>query len=218
MYKYIVILFLVFTQNTFAQTLDAQENIKMLQSGFLLVEIPTDFRKIKELDKVLAKNPSTRTQELKDYAIEENKKVQEGIIAGIQKKYTFSKVVMVYDSAENVFYDKDLNKIPDFSLKNQKYLIFRYKNWIKSETYAKLTFLICGADKIPLAEPFPSKLKHKFFVKKVLKPNAAFLSKLSDDERRKYEKIYWTWSMFDKNPYVAAIAYIDLRLFAFLNQ
>jgi hypothetical protein len=220
MYKYIVFFFLVLVQNVFAQGSAAEQNIKSLKNGFLVVEIPTDYKKINELENRINKNSNDpsyalRIRELLTYTIEKNQKVQKGIIEGIQKKYTFSKVVMVYDSSENIFFDKNMNPIPDFSLKNQKYFTLRYKNWIKSQTTTELSFRICDEKKEPLPVPFPTTVPYKFYFKRLLSKSNIFVQNSSKEDQKKYTQIYGSWKKLDKNPYIAAIEFMNLRLTAF---
>lgn len=144
------------------QVIRAEDAIKALKNGVLIVSIPSNDKKITHLKKLVATTGGTqkaRFESLLQATIDETQKNAREIVNAVDSVYKFSPVLYMYDTAAHdlkkgiisgCFLDKSLNPDTAISLNGRPYLVFKQNpfedNW-----------LVTDANLEVLQPPFPYK-------------------------------------------------------------
>ncbi len=140
----------------------AENAIKTLKNGVLIVSIPSNYNKITNLKKMVATTDGreeVRFKNILQTTIDETQKTARDIVSSMDSVYRFSPVLYMYDTAApalkkgiitNCFLDKSLNPDPNLSLNGRPYLVFK-KNPFEDN------WLVTDADLEVLQPPFPFK-------------------------------------------------------------
>jgi hypothetical protein len=222
MKKNITLLVLIILSNlTFAQTENyaaiAESNLATLKEGFLLVKIPTFYKKLAVINEDLRKyekdakyvaHLNTRKREIEQMAND----IKIDFLRGLSRYYKMSAVVVVFDSLETKFYDTDLREKKDFLLTGKNYLICRKSTIIKAEN--QLTsdvFIITDKEGKEVFRPFIGNIPLFFKRLRVLKYDKKSFPRVSEDEKDVY-KSRKSWHKMDSNPYFAMAKMLELKL------
>lgn len=140
----------------------AENAIRALKNGVLIVSIPSNDNKITHLKKLVATTggaQKVRFESLLQATIDETKKTAIEIVSAVDSNYKFSPVLYIYDTAvidlkrgvfSGIFLDKSLKADPSISLNGRSYLVLKQNpfedNWLVTDTALEV-----------LQSPFPYK-------------------------------------------------------------
>lgn len=210
--------FVLLAQVEMARSLAAIQDLK---NGFLLVKLPTKTRELKAYEEQLQRFSKDlgHVEHIKDLRatdILENRFLQSSMIEGLKIDYSFSDVVITYDTSKTIFYDKNMVKKEDFSLENKTYLILNNQMVMKEDNILKNAFALSDKKGNILKYPFPSDIPIRFKNLRLLKYDRKEFQRVSSAERAVYREKYG-WRDLDKNPHIALIKMLNLRMNAFYN-
>jgi hypothetical protein len=161
----------------------AEQSLIDLKNGAILViKLPTGYKKIKAIDKILKQsnkeNTRQRLSSMKQEEINENLTFQHQLMLGLKEHYKFTPIIAVFDSTydallvnkdiSGVFYDVDLKKLDSFSLKMETFYTFRLDQVFYDAGKSHTAFVITNSKGEQLKFPFPFEIPYKFRRESVL--------------------------------------------------
>lgn len=151
---------------------DAEEAIKTLKGGYLLVRLTSDKRKIEELERQVSANPSDRKLAKKlASTIAHRREFNEKLTEGFEEHYDFSKVLYFYDydakkllagDRSGIFLNDFFEVDPDLSLDTEDFLVLSEGSAGDSGIEA---YIVHDSLMDPLAKPFPYYYRRNDFFK-----------------------------------------------------
>ncbi len=193
-----------------------------LEKGVLLIKIPTGSKKINEMEKAFARdNGNLRLLTLRNKEIQRIQHVQEDLMQGFKKHYSFSSFIGVYDTnyikvlktpaIKGVFVDADLNIVKDFTLSGKAFATFREDQFFYDETRAREGFTL--SDNLGLVPNHPLGLGVPYkFKRHPIMPTGGTLSRIECP--MDLFQIY-NYKTLDKNPYYAIVKILQIKLVSY---
>ena len=146
----------------------AEMAIKNLKAGVLLVRLPSERRKLEELDRRIASDrldakSRERLKGLKEEVIKDRDKTNQEFVSAFSSKYNFSEIFFFYDTSsvaikngaqDGVFLDKEMNLVPSISLKSRPFLVLRSGS-LKENTTGLEALVVMNEQFEDLTRPFP---------------------------------------------------------------
>lgn len=175
----LIVLFVACQANIFAQVYDtlgserrttmAEQAIKDLKNGVLVVRLKTGDKKLEALRRV-AKSPNVSNsdkarfqQKVKDHQ-EKVRLENEWLVSSLKKNYSFSEMLFMLDTSAHelkmgkqngVFLDENLQPNPNISLSNKPYLVLYHGQTISRVKSSSEGLVILDAGLQELVDPFP---------------------------------------------------------------
>jgi hypothetical protein len=222
--NFTIYIFILMANSLFAQDkMDVtKQQIKDLKEGVLIVNLPTvldDASKFRATQKIFTqKDPlhKKRVESIIKEKIKENAKLQTEIAEGMDSFYHFSPYVIVYDTAQTVFFDKNFRKIDNYVLP-EKHFYLSYKIVQHSAELVRNSFVLQDKNQQNLQNPFPWEIPYKFRRLVLVKTSKEFNIKLSESVMNTFNKKYY-WKKVDKNPYFAITKMLEMKVLTFYDK
>lgn len=144
---------------------EAREHLKNLQEGVLIVNLPTNSKKLKILKDILDRNPNDKRAKNNYVQLQtESKALQVAMTIAYQESYSFSKVYFMPDTMghalkdgvrEGIFVDYQLKLSSDIQLEDNNYYLAYIGTSFSPTSTGKKSLLIEDNKGNLLAAPFP---------------------------------------------------------------
>ncbi len=157
-----------------AQTIAAEDAIRQLKNGALIMRLPCYAKKIAALEYIIANNsaPSAvrRAKKLLKETQTEAREENLRIIRLFRKHYNFSAVYFTYDTSittlrrgayQGIFLNDDLSPAPQISLPNGDFLLAHIGYTDPATTLRSEALILTDLSLKQIAAPFPSPVRYE---------------------------------------------------------
>lgn len=177
---------------------EAREHLNNLQKGVLIVNLPTNSKKLKILKGIADRNPNdARAKNNYEQLKIETKALQVAMTVAYQESYSFSKVYFMPDTMghelrdgvrEGIFVDYQLQLSSDIQLEDNNYYLTYIGVSSSSTSTGKKSLLIEDSKGNLLAAPFPyATPMYSFFDVLVNKPDSKVMEKVVPKQQEKLD-------------------------------
>jgi hypothetical protein len=200
--------------------------LRAIKNGVLVIKVPTGSKKLKAINEVLAKRiVDSRLEAMREQELSRIAEVQITLIGGFKKYYTFSPFICVYDtnylsilnktSKNGIFYDGDLQLVPNYSLEGKSFCTFREDQYFHDENKANVGYVVTDSEGNLPPIPFPYAIPYKFKRFPLFSDNQNNIFGIGTHIGSRTNNVYkarYSWRYFDTVPYYAVVKFLQTKL------